>query len=152
MTEGKFITEAAQNLFGDSFSDVKYSVSPEVQAPRFIENQKVYNNFFNKARSIGGADAIDVLEKELFEQYNAALEKRQQAYSVENPLNTSYYRRVDEIERAAAESGKIKTVFAHIKNKLTHAFFGASGLHRATLFRLENALTGWFLERNHAFS
>ena len=126
MTEGKFITEAAQNLFGDSFSDVKYSVSPEVQAPRFIENQKVYNNFFNKARSIGGADAIDVLEKELFEQYNAALEKRQQAYSVENPLNTSYYRRVDEIERAAAESGKIKTVFAHIKNKLTHAFFGAS--------------------------
>lgn len=126
MTEGKFVTEAAQNLFGTNFGDVKYSVSPEVVSPGYMENQKVYNNFFTKARALGGADGIDVLEKELFQQYNTALESRKQVYSVSNPLNESYYRKVDEIEKAASGAGRVKTTFANVKNKIAHAFFGAS--------------------------
>lgn len=128
MSAGEFITEEARNLFSTEFQTrgLGFAVDPMQQSPGFFEKRKVMASMFSAAGEIGGPDAINVLEKELFQQYNKSLELYREVNVVNNPLNTSYYQEVERIKAEAPNVGKFQTFISKIKNKVVHSFFGAS--------------------------
>jgi len=128
MGKGEFQTAEAKNLFAAEFQKrgIGFSVDPMVESPGFFEKRKVMQSIFGAASDIGGADAVNVLEKELYQQYNKSLEMRQQVDVIENPLNKSYYQQVESIEQNKINVGKVQSFLERTKSKVVHAFFGAS--------------------------
>lgn len=129
MTTGKFYTEEADSLLKNAFSGMGYKVDPNVEMPGFFERKKVMDSLFEEAQKVAGADGRNVLEKELFQQYNASLEKRKEVYTGGSSLaNKSYYRQLEDIERRIdiKEIGRFQGFLEGIKAKVIHGFFGAS--------------------------
>ena len=128
MVEGKFYTQDAENLFKDSFKGLGYETDPKVEAPGFFERKKVMDSIFKRAQEVGGLDARDVLEKELFQQYNVSLERRKQVYTVDNLANASYYQQVEQIEDRinTKQIGQFQGFLERARAKVIHGFFGAS--------------------------
>lgn len=130
MTQGDFLTDEAKLLFGTEFPkrNLGFSVSPTTKTPGFLERRKVMSRIFSAAVDIGGADAVNALEKELFARDQEALSTRKNIYTSESIVNKSYLAQIDEIQGRVSrgEISKATGVFESIKSKVTHAFFGAS--------------------------
>ena len=125
MMSGEYITPEAEALFKNEFTSLKFEYDPMDKAPSLKERRTVVPKLRSKAHSIGGYDAVHILEREMFAQYNKALEIDKDFRTNNNIFNDAYYRRLDTITSDQSLSS-LEKVLARVKTKVVNAFFGAS--------------------------